>query len=135
MGTNNIMKKLLFVLIIFSMICSLSVPAFAAFSEEWSATAATNDWNTATNWTATGGPYTQQVPLAGDSVVFDTTGSNNYTITLGGAKTAEIGNLVLQSPAAAYTIGIAGSGDIVWLANGGYIQINSGVNKIGRAHV
>ena len=129
MGTNNIMKKLLFVLIIFSMICSLSVPAFAAFSEEWSATAATNDWNTATNWTATGGPYTQQVPLAGDSVVFDTTGSNNYTITLGGAKTAEIGNLVLQSPAAAYTIGIAGSGDIVWLANGGYIQINSGVNN------
>ena len=110
------------------MVCLLPGLTLAA-SEEWSATAATNDWNTATNWTATGGPYTQQVPLAGDSVVFDTIGSNNYTITLDGAATAEIGNLVLQSPAAAYTIGISGSGDIVWLANGGYIQINSGANN------
>ena len=120
------MKKLLFVLIIFFIVCSFSMPAFAA-TEEWTGATSTA-WNTPTNWNSGAGP----VPGNNDNVIFDTTGSNNYIIDLGGVvplPPAEIGNIVFQSPAAAYTIGTAGSGDTISLANGGYIQINSGANN------
>ena len=120
------MKKLFFVIVIFFIVCSLYVPAFAA-TEEWTGATSTA-WNTPTNWNSGAGP----VPGNNDNVIFDTTGSNNYIIDLGGVvplPPAEIGNIVFQSPAAAYTIGTAGSGDTISLANGGYIQINSGANN------
>ena len=120
------MKKLLFALIILFIVCSFSILSFAA-TEEWTGATSTA-WNTPTNWNSGAGP----VPGNNDNVIFDTTGSNNYAIDLGGVvplPPAEIGNIVFQSSAAAYTIGTAGSGDTISLAYGGYVQINSGANN------
>jgi autotransporter-associated beta strand protein len=114
------MKKMFFATIVLIIVCSFSASAFAA-DQEWTGGTSTA-WSLPANWNSGAGP----VPNAGDGVIFDNAGSGNTAISLAGGTT-EIGNLVFQANPAVYTIG--SPGNVLSIANGGYIQINGGPNN------
>ena len=114
------MKKLLFVLIVLSIVCSLSATAFAA-SDTWASGAPTNDWGTAGNWSPA------VIPGTGDTAIFASTSATTYTgnpiIDLGAGVT--INTLHFTAGAGAYTIGTGA--ETLTLNSLGKITMDSGV--------
>ena len=113
------MKKLLSVIIIIAMVCSISAPAFAA-SETWDGDQNTGVWATVNNWAEAG-----VVPGTGDTATFNSAGGTVDLLDLGGAVIIKKIDFKLAD-CAAYTIGVAGV-DALTINDTGAITAYNGV--------